>query len=135
MADLKQGLKPKSIKKVKTYLLEIEWSDFKGIVTLEQVRRECPCATCTGESVGSVVYSRPRKIRNEIGAFDLVELKVVGNYALAFSWANGHNTGIYPWEKIREIFERYSLSDEQLMELEEQNKKNEKKMVLDVMKK
>jgi DUF971 family protein len=27
----------------------------------------------------------------------------VGNYAITFEWSDGHDTGIYPWELIREL--------------------------------
>lgn len=127
-------LSPKSIKRPKPYLLEVEWNDFKGIISLEQLRRECPCAECTGESIGNVVYSRPREVKNEPGVFDLVNLKPIGNYAIAAAWANGHQTGIYTWERFRETFEKYNLSNEELETLAEKNKKNEKKIQLSVLK-
>jgi DUF971 family protein len=33
----------------------------------------------------------------------LVDLKIVGNYALQLTWADGHNSGIYSWEYLREL--------------------------------
>lgn len=127
-------LKPKSIKRIKPYLLELIWNDFTAVISLERLRRECPCADCTGEAIGNVVYSRPKEVKNEPGAFDLVDLKPMGNYAIAVAWANGHRTGIYTWEKIREIADRFNLSEDELKELAEKNKKNEKKIQLSVIK-
>lgn len=127
-------LNPKSIKRPLPYLLEADWNDFKGVISLENLRRECPCAECTGESIGNIVYSRPKEVKNEPGAFDLLNLKPIGNYAIAAAWANGHQTGIYTWEKFREIFEKYNLDEKSLIELAEKNKKNAKKIQLSVLK-
>jgi DUF971 family protein len=34
---------------------------------------------------------------------DLVDMKVVGNYALQLNWSDGHNSGIYSWQFLREL--------------------------------
>ena len=33
----------------------------------------------------------------------LTHLEAVGNYAIAFTWADGHNTGIYSFRLLRSI--------------------------------
>ena len=32
-----------------------------------------------------------------------VRLSAVGNYALHIDWSDGHHTGIYPWDMLRDI--------------------------------
>jgi ATP-binding protein involved in chromosome partitioning len=33
----------------------------------------------------------------------MVKIEVVGNYALAFYWSDGHSTGIYSYEHLRKL--------------------------------
>lgn len=63
---------------------------------LDDLRNSCPCATCRGHSPGEV------EPPNVTGA-QLLNISEVGNYALKFSWADGHDTGIYTWSYLREI--------------------------------
>jgi DUF971 family protein len=32
-----------------------------------------------------------------------LSVEYVGEYALRFDWSDGHRTGIYPWDYLREI--------------------------------
>lgn len=128
-------MKAKSISRPKPYLLSITWLDgLESTISLEQLRRSCPCAVCTGESVGDKIYSLPRPIQIEAGVFDIESMKAVGNYAIAVAWQNGHNTGIYTWEKLREICQKYTLNEQDLASLEEKHAKNKKKIQLQVIK-
>ncbi|MFP4369054.1 MAG: gamma-butyrobetaine hydroxylase-like domain-containing protein [Candidatus Kapaibacterium sp.] len=112
-------MKPKNIKRTKPYLIEAEWPDgFRAVIKLEKLRAECPCATCTGEQIGDKVVLPAFKSFKE-GMNELIELKKVGNYAISAVWGDGHDTGIYPWEVLRDIFNKHKLSDEELKELEE----------------
>lgn len=63
---------------------------------LDDLRNQCPCAGCRGHSPGEV------EPPNVTGA-QLQEIAEVGNYALKFSWADGHDTGIYTWSYLSEI--------------------------------
>jgi DUF971 family protein len=92
--------------------LLIEWSDGqKRQYTFRELRDNCPCATCrekrrqppepaapTGGFVGLPVLSaaeaRPLKI---------LEMAPVGNYAYAINFSDGHNTGIFTLELLREL--------------------------------
>jgi DUF971 family protein len=80
--------------------LRIVWGD--GLVA-EYVPREirllCPCAGCVDETSGA------RTLRPEAVAADVypVAIHYVGRYALQFVWSDGHSTGIYTYEYLREI--------------------------------
>lgn len=113
-------VKPIKIFKPKPYLLACEFSDgFSATIKLEHLRKECPCAQCTthekkpafGSDITLLSTFKP-------GMNELKNLRKVGNYAIAAEWGDGHNTGIYTWEFLREIFEKYALSEQQLIELE-----------------
>ena len=65
-------------------------------------RRSWPCAACQGEpdAMGRVV--RPR-VEHGPGAFEVRGIQPVGGYALQFSWADGHASGIYSFDYLRKL--------------------------------
>ena len=128
-------IKPVKISKPEPYLLFIKWLDgFESTISLEDLRKDCPCANCTGESIGDRIYSFPKPVVYEPGVYDLVELKPVGNYALAATWGNGHNTGMYSWVKLREICNKRNIASKEIMdELKAKHQKDAKKIQLNVM--
>jgi DUF971 family protein len=105
-------INPKSVKvNVTTGAgMDIEWDD--GHHThfgFQWLRDACPCATCTEErnthhrnpgepakpSGGLLpMYKEPAKPK---------EVKPVGRYALNIAWNDGHASGIYSWDYLREI--------------------------------
>jgi len=126
---------PISISRPKPFLLKAEWEDgYSATISCEKFRRECPCAECTGEKINEVIYSLPKPIKFEPGIFDLLDLKIVGNYALAAFWANGHNTGIYTWDKFRTLFEKNNLSEEEIAKIEKLATNDKRNIMLNVIK-
>ncbi len=84
--------------------LVVEWSD--GAVhriPFAVLRRACPCAVCSGE------MGRPGRFQIkpqlEPGEDELADISLVGLYGLNAVWADGHNTGIYTFEALRELGE------------------------------
>ena len=82
--------------------LRIVWKD--GAVS-EYVPRElrfrCPCASCVDETTGV------RTLRLEMvdeGVYPTA-IHYVGRYALQCVWSDGHSTGLYTFEYLREIGE------------------------------
>lgn len=113
-----KNLKPTIIRRTKPFLLFCEWQDgFSGTIKLETLRNECPCALCKGEEIAGKQVAKPIFQMITPGKNELKSLEPVGNYAIQASWGDGHNTGIYTWEYLREIFENFSLSSKQLEEL------------------
>ena len=81
----------------------LAWSDgVESYLPLVALRKACPCAACQGEpdALGRVV--RPGVSYNE-RSFELARYESVGGYALQFSWADGHNTGIYSFDYLRKL--------------------------------
>jgi len=64
-----------------------------------QLRLACPCAQCVDELTGQ------RTIRPEHIAADIKpqEMRPVGRYGVSFQWSDGHSTGIYTFERLREL--------------------------------
>ena len=84
--------------------LAIKWDDgAESYLTLEKLRRACPCAGCKGEMdvMGNVYRAPEQPLRPE--SFQLRRLDRIGTYALQPSWADGHATGIYPFGYLRKI--------------------------------
>ena len=79
--------------------LEVEWAD--GHLTsyaTADLRRLCPCAHCVNEVSGERML-RPETVPDDLTHLDV---RLVGNYALALSFSDGHETGIYPFRMLRE---------------------------------
>ena len=89
--------------------LAIVWDDGReDYLSLENVRRNCPCANCRGERdlLGNV-YRGPQRPLTE-RSFQLVSHRAVGGYALQIRWADGHDDGIYSYETLRRMGEEQS---------------------------
>jgi DUF971 family protein len=84
--------------------LAIKWEDGReDFITLEQLRRACPCAGCKGESdIMGNLYKGPEQPLNP-RSFELRSLNEVGTYAVQPVWADGHSTGLYSFDFLRAI--------------------------------
>ncbi len=83
--------------------LAIAWSDGKETyLKLEALRKHCPCAACGGEPdlLGNVV--RPL-VSYGPKSFLLKECRITGGYALQPVWADGHDTGLFPYPLLRRL--------------------------------
>lgn len=83
--------------------LAIAWADEKeNYIKFEKLRKACPCASCLGEpdALGRVV--RP-KVSWGLRAFELIGLEEIGGYALQIKWGDGHSTGIYSFDLLRQL--------------------------------
>lgn len=82
--------------------LRIEWKD--GVVSElapRALRLACPCAGCVDEMTG-VRTLRPESVDEHVYP---TAIHYVGRYALQFVWSDGHSTGIYTYEYLRDIWE------------------------------
>lgn len=78
--------------------LRLTWSD--GHVAeydYGYLRGWCPCAGCQGHSGLKIRYQPPAK------PVTAESIKPVGNYAISIAWSDGHGTGIYRFDFLREI--------------------------------
>jgi DUF971 family protein len=83
--------------------LALSWSDgVEQFLTMEMLRRACPCAVCCGEP--DVMGRGDAPARNyKSGSFELKGYEFVGGYGLKLSWADGHSTGIYSYSLLRSL--------------------------------
>jgi len=84
--------------------LAIKWDDgSESFISLEKLRRACPCAGCKGEAdIMGKLYKAPEQPLTH-QAFALRQLSPVGTYAIQPTWGDGHATGIYSFEYLRQI--------------------------------
>ena len=105
----KKRRRPTSIELGERELL-VSWQDgHRNSYPLEDLRRQCPCATC-GEARGKphgpqlvggelpVVTSASVNPTSEAKGFD-----PVGRYGIKIHWADGHDAGIYTFEMLRDF--------------------------------
>jgi DUF971 family protein len=87
-------------------LLEIRWSDGQTRqYTAGQLRDSCPCATCREkrqQQVGKPVLL-PVLSPAETQPLGITGMSPVGNYAYSVHFSDGHHTGIYTLEQLREL--------------------------------
>ena len=86
--------------------LAIKWDDAsESFVSLEKMRRHCPCASCAGETdiMGNVYKSPDRALGPD--SFRIVRIANVGGYAINPYWGDGHSTGLYSYEALKRLGE------------------------------
>jgi DUF971 family protein len=80
----------------------VVWNDgHESYYSTEELRRACPCAYCAGESdlFGRVAKGPPVLLTRE--SFRLASAEQTGNYGVQFNFADGHNWGIWTFERLR----------------------------------
>jgi DUF971 family protein len=94
---------PKSIKLSAPGGVAIQWSDgHASIYESATLRKKCPCAQCR---------DNPPQVDSEDNPFRVIgrepirvqSAEAVGRYAIQFFWNDGHSSGIYTYEYLREI--------------------------------
>ena len=100
MSPLKISIKDKAH-------LHIDWDDnTESLVPLKSLRKNCPCATC--------IEDRRHRPANYIPLYSgatltLADIKPVGSYAIQLFWKDGHNTGIFRFELLRDLAVEFPL--------------------------
>jgi len=83
--------------------LAIQWKNGQEtFLSLETLRRACPCAACGGEpDVLGRIDRLP--VSYSPASFRLEGFVPVGGYALQLRWGDGHSTGIYSFAYLRRL--------------------------------
>jgi DUF971 family protein len=84
--------------------LAIKWDDgAESYITLEKLRRACPCAGCKGEvDVMGNLYKGP-DIPITPQSLQLQRIDTVGGYAIQPVWADGHSSGLFSFDYLRHV--------------------------------
>jgi DUF971 family protein len=87
-----------AIKKSDPKGLEIRWADGAlSTFSAKGLRDICPCAWCVDEHSG-IRRHDPASTPNDL---ETRAVSLVGHYALAIGFSDGHDTGIYPYPLLR----------------------------------
>jgi Uncharacterized protein conserved in bacteria len=81
--------------------LEIGWADgHQTVYDVTTLRWLCPCAYCRGEAgMPGWLDSAPTLTAEQTR---LVDVALVGGYAIAPTWGDGHHTGYYTYALLRD---------------------------------
>lgn len=82
--------------------LEISWADGQeSAYAYEFLRWHCPCAQCAGEMGMPGELQFVESLRPE--QYQLGSIELVGHYALRPTWRDGHDTGLFAFDRLREM--------------------------------
>ncbi len=78
----------------------VKWTDGRdSVFPFRQLRLACPCAMCVDEWSGEERLD-PKTVPADVKVLDI---RPVGRYALQFNFSDGHATGIYSYDRLREL--------------------------------
>ena len=107
MANVPTSAYPVEIQRDYQGQMRVLWDDaHECLYPYNLLRKMCPCATCRElRAQQQKAPANPFQVLSTVTtqAVSPVRLSAVGNYAITIEWSDGHNTGIYPWELLREL--------------------------------
>ncbi len=97
----KEATSPADIKVDKKRLLKVLWKDgHESRYPFDYLRHICPCAIC--RDLRKKGKEAPPRVLPEGSPVAVDTAEVVGRYALNFRWNDGHSTGIYAFNLLRD---------------------------------
>ncbi|KPP99604.1 MAG: hypothetical protein HLUCCA01_06160 [Bacteroidetes bacterium HLUCCA01] len=91
--------------------LSIVWNDGEtSFFPFDGLRKVCPCVFCRGghEYMGKKMdpaeLAKPAQREWRIRS-----VKPMGNYAIQIVWNDGHDSGLYRFEALRQLWEEFKL--------------------------
>ncbi len=82
--------------------LSVQWNDgHQSEYSYQLLRQKCPCARCQSEESDQ----NPLRVlpADPLSNLRLVDIQLVGRYAIRLVWADGHKTGIYTFDFLRSL--------------------------------
>jgi ATP-binding protein involved in chromosome partitioning len=78
----------------------IHWNKGEDqIIVFDEIQKNCGCAHCVDESSGQRLID-PNSIKKGVG---VTSINLIGHYGLQFQFTSGCSTGIYSFDRLREI--------------------------------
>jgi ATP-binding protein involved in chromosome partitioning len=92
--------RPTEIRQAGPRELSILWGDGRErIYPVRDLRLACGCATCVDEWTGADRLD-PASVPEDVHP---LRIERVGLYAIQIAWSDGHDTGIYPFRRLRDL--------------------------------
>ena len=87
--------------------LVIEWSDGqRRKYSVRALREACPCATCREKrSQPKDPFALPTLKQVQTEPLKIVGMQPMGNYAYSIAFSDGHDTGIFAFDLLRQLGE------------------------------
>src|SRR4051794_33121734 len=94
---------PTKIEPLSPTQITIEWNTGqKFSVPYIEIRFYCPCAGCIDEHSGERTI---QKSSIDPGIRP-TQVRTVGRYAIQFTWSDGHDTGMYHFDRLFELCQK-----------------------------
>ena len=91
---------PRRITRANQHDVAITWSDgHESVYPARDLRMACPCASCVDEMTGLRIL-QPGQIGEGVAP---ASLELVGRYAIRIWWQDGHSSGIYTFDYLRDL--------------------------------
>jgi DUF971 family protein len=91
---------PLEIAKTSPREMMIRWNDGRvSVYSIHYLRSECMCARCVNEVTGLRIID-PRTISEDL---TVTHAEYVGRYGIKFRFSDGHDDGIFTWERLRSL--------------------------------
>jgi DUF971 family protein len=91
---------PVAIRQQGARALAITWADgAESVYDVRALRLSCGCAVCVDEWTGEGRLD-PSRVPQDVHP---LRIQSVGRYAIQIAWSDGHDTGIYPFARLREL--------------------------------
>ncbi len=95
-------MQPRSIQKSGNYIRILWEDDHQSALEIGYLRRKCPCVMCKNSEArtpdGGIALPSFASQPTEV-----TKIQPVGRYAVQFTFSDGHDTGIYSYDHLRNI--------------------------------
>jgi DUF971 family protein len=96
------SISPAEIRQAGPRELAIRWADGReSVYDVRTLRLACGCARCVDEWSGDGLLD-PASVPEDVRP---LRIEPVGRYAIQIAWSDGHDTGIYPFARLRALAE------------------------------
>ena len=97
---MQNSITPLKIKIKDSRYLYIQWDDnSETMLQLANLRKSCPCASCLADKLNRPATYIPLLASPQL---TIKNIDQVGSYAIQLTWQDGHNSGIYTYDKLKE---------------------------------
>ena len=102
---MSEPLLPAALRREGSDRLLIDWNDgHRSVYAWKHLRDNCPCAGCKEERENPPPPDPFRLLKpNELVPLAPTAVAPVGHYAYKITWSDGHDSGIFTLEHLREL--------------------------------
>jgi ATP-binding protein involved in chromosome partitioning len=91
---------PAAIRQHGPRTLAVTWGDgVESVYDVRRLRLACGCAVCVDEWTGEGLLD-PGSVPEDVRP---LRIEPVGRYAIQIHWSDGHDSGIYPFRRLRAL--------------------------------